>query len=144
MVGHVAVTAIDPDRAASYSKRVIDGLIRKEWGYQGLVITDDLVMGPIYEHGVCTAVTEALNAGADLLLVAYDGQQFYRVFDCALNASADGRLDRAMLQASLNPAERECAVGATSRFAGRSPQPLIPCIRRLGRGGFFRLGVALR
>jgi beta-N-acetylhexosaminidase len=119
MVGHVAVTAIDPDRAASYSKRVIDGLIRKEWGYQGLVITDDLVMGPIYEHGVCTAVTEALNAGADLLLVAYDGQQFYRVFDCALNASADGRLDRAMLQASLTrlnanarSAQRAASLGA--------------------------------
>jgi beta-N-acetylhexosaminidase len=64
MVGHVAVTAIDPDRAASYSKRVIDGLIRKEWGYQGLVITDDLVMGPIYEHGVRTAVTEARSMRA--------------------------------------------------------------------------------
>ena len=76
-------------------------------------------MGPIYEHGVCAAVTEALNAGADLLLVAYDGQQFYRVFDCALNASADSRLDRAMLQASLirlnantRSAQRAASLGA--------------------------------
>ena len=101
MVGHVAVTAIDPDRAASHSKRVIDGVIRHGWGYQGIIVTDDLVMGPIYEHGVCTSVTQALNAGADLLLVAYDGLQFYRIYDCALNASIDGRLDEAMLQASL-------------------------------------------
>ena len=40
-------------------------------------------MGAIYQHDVCTAVVEALNAGVDLLLVAYDGAQFYRVFACA-------------------------------------------------------------
>jgi beta-N-acetylhexosaminidase len=101
MVGHVSVTAIDPGRAASHSKRVIDDLLRKQWGYQGIIITDDLVMGPIYEHGVCAAVTEALNAGVDLLLVAYDGLQFYRMYHCALSASADGKLDEAMLQSSV-------------------------------------------
>ena len=99
MVGHVAVTAIDATRAVS--KRVINDLVRKQWGYQGIIITDDLVMGPIYEHGVCAAVSEALNAGVDLLLVAYDGLQFYRMFHCALSASADGKLDDAMLKGSL-------------------------------------------
>jgi beta-N-acetylhexosaminidase len=101
MVGHVAITAIDSNRAASQSKRVINDLIRNKWGYQGIIITDDLVMGPIYEHGVCTAVVEALNAGVDLLLVAYDGLQFYRMYDCALSASTGGRLDETMLQNSL-------------------------------------------
>jgi beta-N-acetylhexosaminidase len=84
MVGHVAVTAIDSSRAASHSKRIINDLIRNKWGYQGIIITDDLVMGPIYEHGVCAAVVEALNAGVDLLLVAYDGLQFYRIARSAL------------------------------------------------------------
>jgi beta-N-acetylhexosaminidase len=101
MVGHVAVTAIDSNRAASHSRRVVNDLIRKKWGYQGIIITDDLVMGPIYEHGVCIAVVEALNAGVDLLLVAYDGLQFYRMYDCALSASAADRLDETMLQNSL-------------------------------------------
>jgi beta-N-acetylhexosaminidase len=131
MVGHVAVTAIDPDRAASHSRRVIDGLIRNGWGYQGIIITDDLVMGPIYEHGVCTAVTEALNAGVDLLLVAYDGPQFYRIFDCALNTSAAGRLDEAMLQASLarlntktpSSAERAASVAPVSPAADPAHSP---------------------
>jgi len=101
MVGHVAVTAIDSNRAASHSKRVINDLIRNKWGYQGIIITDDLVMGPIYEHGECAAVVEALNAGVDLLLVAYDGLQFYRIYDCALSASAEGRLDETMLRNGL-------------------------------------------
>ena len=66
----------------------------------GVVITDDLVMGAIYNHNVCTAVVEALNAGVDLLLVAFDGSQFYRIFACALDGSRQGKLDAAMLRAS--------------------------------------------
>jgi beta-N-acetylhexosaminidase len=100
MVGHVAVTAIDSTRPASHAKGVIDGLIRKKWGFHGLIVTDDLVMGAISQHGVCTAVVEALNAGVDLLLVAYDGMQYYRMFDCALDASARGGLDIKMLRDS--------------------------------------------
>jgi beta-N-acetylhexosaminidase len=101
MIGHVALAAIDPTRAASHSASVIDGVIRGKWGYEGIVMTDDLVMGPIYQYGVCAAVVEALNAGVDLLLVAYDGLQFYRIYDCALAASAKGEIDRTAMEKSL-------------------------------------------
>jgi len=100
MIGHVALTAVDPDRPASHSKRVVDGIVRKKWNFQGVVMTDDLVMGAIYQRDVCTAVVEALNAGVDLLLVAFDGTQFYRIFACAVAASAEGKLDAAMLRDS--------------------------------------------
>jgi beta-N-acetylhexosaminidase len=100
MVGHVRLTAADPDRAASHSKKVIDGIIRKRWNYQGVIITDDLVMGAIYQHDICTAVVEAINAGVDLLLVAFDGAQFYRIFACASAAVGQAKLDTTMLGAS--------------------------------------------
>jgi beta-N-acetylhexosaminidase len=100
MVGHVAVSAIDPERPASHSKRVIDDLIRSKWGFQGIIVTDDLDMGAIDQHNICTAVVEALNAGVDLLLVAYDGIQYYRLFNCALTANSRGQLDEAMLRKS--------------------------------------------
>lgn len=100
MIGHVTLTAVDPDRAASHSRLVVDGIIRKKWNYQGVVMTDDLVMGAIYQHNVCTAVVEALNAGVDLLLVAFDGTQFYRIFTCASDAFAQGKLDAATLRES--------------------------------------------
>ncbi|MDN3275872.1 glycoside hydrolase family 3 N-terminal domain-containing protein [Frankia sp. RB7] len=106
MVGHITLTAVDPDHAASHSKRVVDGIIRDKWGYQGLVMTDDLVMGAIYQHDVCKAVVEAINASVDLLLVAYDGAQFYRIFGCALDGSRQGKLDAAMLRASAARLER--------------------------------------
>jgi len=100
MIGHVNLTAIDPDRPASHSKAVVDGLIRKQWNYQGVIITDDLVMGAIYGHDVCTAVVEALNAGVDSLLVAYDGAQFYRILACASRGGGAGKLDLATLHES--------------------------------------------
>jgi beta-N-acetylhexosaminidase len=106
MVGHVTLTAVDPDRAASHSKRVVQGIIRDKWNYQGVVMTDDLVMGAIYQHDVWKAVVEAINAGVDLLLVAYDGAQFYRIFTCALDGSRQGKLDAAMLRASEARLER--------------------------------------
>jgi len=93
MVGHVIVDAIDPERPASHSKAVLEGLIRGRWNYQGVIVTDDLVMGAIYGHDLCKAVVEALNGGADLLLVAYDGTQFHRVLACAKQALAEGQLD---------------------------------------------------
>jgi beta-N-acetylhexosaminidase len=99
MVGHVTLTAVDPDRPASHSKRVIDGMVRQKWNYQGVVITDDLIMGAVYTH-LCTAVVEGLNAGVDLLLVAYDGSQFYRAFDCASDALKRHELDIAAVHDS--------------------------------------------
>lgn len=113
MVGHVAVTAIDAGRAASHSRGVVTDLIRSKWGFEGIIVTDDLAMGPIYQYGVCAAVVEALNAGVDLLLVAYDGLQFYRVFDCALTASARGRIDVvAMANSIARLNARNTSVGA--------------------------------
>jgi beta-N-acetylhexosaminidase len=100
MIGHVNLTAVDPGRPASHSKAVIDGIIRKKWNYQGVIITDDLVMGAVYGHNICTAVVEALNAGVDLLLVAFDGAQFYRIFACAADAAGQNKLDPEMLRAS--------------------------------------------
>lgn len=126
MVGHVTLTAVDPDRAASHSKRVVDGIVRGTWGYQGMVMTDDLVMGAIYQNDVCKAVVEAINAGVDLLLVAYDGKQFYRVFACALEGARQGRLDAAMLRASAArleksiPAAQAQTVSRAVSAAGRN------------------------
>ena len=100
MIGHVTLRAVDPDRPASHSKRVVSGIIRQKWNYQGVIVTDDLVMGAIYNHNICTAVVEALNASVDLLLVAFDGSQFYRIFACASAAFSEGKLDTATLRDS--------------------------------------------
>ncbi|MBK3777246.1 glycoside hydrolase family 3 protein [Azospirillum brasilense] len=109
MVGHVILSAVDPDRPASHSHRVVDGVIRRDWGYDGLIVTDDLVMTPVYQYGLCRAVEEALNAGVDLLLIAFDGAQFYRAMACAMDAAKHGDLNPATLAASRERLDRSSA-----------------------------------
>jgi beta-N-acetylhexosaminidase len=86
MLGHVTLTALDPERAASHSPAIIDGLLRERWGYDGLLVTDDLNMGAVYNLGIGRVAGEALAAGADLVLVSYDPRQVYRAIFCAAQA----------------------------------------------------------
>jgi hypothetical protein len=55
-------------------------------------------MGAIYHHDICRTIVEVLNASVDLVLAAYDGSQFYRIFRCASDAFSHERLDAAMLR----------------------------------------------
>ncbi len=118
MVGHAAVNAVDPGIPASHSKRLIDGLVRGTWGYQGLIMSDDMVMGAVYQHGLCHATVASLNAGLDLLLVAYDGAQYFRIFECALTAAAQGKLDEGMLLKS--DARLDARSKSSERFTAQS------------------------
>ena len=122
MVGHVILGAVDPERPASHSPKVIDGIIRRRWGFGGVIVTDDLTMPTVLHHGFCTAVVEALDAGADLLLLSFDGQQYYRAMDCALDALRGGRLDRAVLVRSR---------GRLEANASRSADLLAPAADRV-------------
>lgn len=121
MIGHVSLTAVDPSRPASHSKAVIDGIIRKKWNYRGVIITDDLVMGAVNGRNICTAVVEALNAGADLLLVAFDSEQFYRIFACASDAARENKLDSEMLRDSDARLEKNFPRAAVSTPADARP-----------------------
>ncbi len=71
MTAHVFHRDLDPDWPATLSEKMINGLLRTEIGYQGVVISDDLGMKAIADHyGFETAVERALNAGVDILLIA--------------------------------------------------------------------------
>ncbi|HUO55132.1 MAG TPA: glycoside hydrolase family 3 N-terminal domain-containing protein [Rhodoblastus sp.] len=100
MVGHVVVDALDPERPASQSKPVVDGLLREKWGFGGLIVTDDLNMGAVFHHDLCSGVVASLNAGVDLLLVSYDGRQYYPMMRCVLAADAKGAIDQPAMQRS--------------------------------------------
>ncbi len=100
MASHAIIDAVDPLHPASQSKAAISGLLRGEWGFEGLVVTDDLDMGAVYRHDICSGVVASLNAGVDLLLVSYDGRQYYPLMECVLAADAKGQIDRQMLVVS--------------------------------------------
>lgn len=68
MTSHIIVEAIDPGVPATFSRRILTELLRDEWGFQGVVVTDALDMaGASAERGMPAAAVAALRAGADLL-----------------------------------------------------------------------------
>jgi beta-N-acetylhexosaminidase len=70
MTAHVVFAALDDARPATLSPAVIEGLLRGELGYRGVVISDDLEMNAIVGHyGVCEAAEQAIAAGCDTLLI---------------------------------------------------------------------------
>lgn len=100
MLGHVTLAAIDPIRAASHSAAVVGGLLRTEWDYDGVLITDDLNMGAVYDLGIGRVASEALAAGVDLVLVSYDPRQVYRAVYAAAQALERGEIPLSRLQQS--------------------------------------------
>ena len=71
MTAHIFAAQLDPDVPATLSASVINGLLRGELGFTGVVISDDLQMGAIRDQfGYEDAVRRALLAGVDLLLIA--------------------------------------------------------------------------
>lgn len=69
MTAHIVYPLIDPDHPATLSARILGGILREEWGYDGVVITDALMMKAIADrYGYARAAELAINAGADLIL----------------------------------------------------------------------------
>jgi beta-N-acetylhexosaminidase len=70
MSGHLAFPAITGgNEPASLSYRMIQGLLRERMGYDGLVITDDLMMnGAASSGGLADTCERAIRAGNDILM----------------------------------------------------------------------------
>ena len=73
MTAHLQIPALDPDRPATLSPRILTQLLRQEMGFQGLIVTDALVMSAIADrYGSNEASVMAVEAGADILLMPVD------------------------------------------------------------------------
>ena len=101
MLGHIKLAELDEHYPASFSPAVIR-FLRDKWQYQGLLITDDFSMFPVYGSrlGIGKAALQALNSGVDLILLAYDYRLFYPVMYQLLQAYQNGTLDIKQLKQS--------------------------------------------
>jgi len=70
MTAHVLVPALDEERPASLSKRIITDLLRRELQYGGVILSDDLEMKAIASgYQVPEAAVMAIEAGCDGALI---------------------------------------------------------------------------
>jgi beta-N-acetylhexosaminidase len=82
MLAHIRYTAIDPQWPASLSRQVVQDLLRKQLGYEGVVITDDLDMGAIIRHYSDAQLLERIvRAGVDIALICHKGPRRDRALD---------------------------------------------------------------
>ncbi len=65
MIGHLYIPELD-SKPASLSKKIIDDLLKKELGFEGLILTDALNMNALKDWG--DIPTNCINADADILL----------------------------------------------------------------------------
>lgn len=106
MVAHVINGQIDPDRPASLSALTIDGLLRDDIGFDGVVVSDDLQMGAITQQwGFEDALRLAVQAGADLLtygnnLDTFDADVGRRAYDALLGHVRSGAISEDRVAAS--------------------------------------------
>jgi beta-N-acetylhexosaminidase len=105
MTAHIVNRRLDPHDPATLSPAILDGLLRKRLGYQGVVISDDLQMGAIAaEYGFARAIRKALDAGVDILLFAnnsvYDEKVATRAATLILDMVESGAISPERIEAS--------------------------------------------
>jgi beta-N-acetylhexosaminidase len=105
MVGHIDVRAVDPGRPSTVSRKVVRGMLRRDLGFDGLVVTDAMNMAAVadrYSSG--EAAVRALEAGNDVVLMPPSPAA---AREGIIDAVRSGRLSRTRLEQA---AARQIAV----------------------------------
>ncbi|MEA3280303.1 MAG: glycoside hydrolase family 3 N-terminal domain-containing protein, partial [Thermodesulfobacteriota bacterium] len=87
MLSHIFYKKIDPKWPASLSNRIAKDLLRKQMGFNGIVMTDDLNMGAIKKnYDIKTIIQRMLSADIDIALICHKGPDIEGAFYEILNA----------------------------------------------------------
>lgn len=99
MSAHLVIKSWDTEKPATLSHQILIGQLREKLGFNGLIVTDALVMGAIAnEYGPNEAPILALEAGADILLMPLDPA---KAIKAVCDAVAAGRISPARIRASV-------------------------------------------
>jgi beta-N-acetylhexosaminidase len=103
MTAHLALPAVTgrEDLASTLSPAVLQGLLRKELGFEGVIVSDAMDMKAIQQgEGLGEEAVRAAEAGCDLLLLTADPAAHERVYKGLSQAVKAGRLESAEVLAS--------------------------------------------
>ena len=102
MTAHIVYPALDPQYPATMSRRILTDLLRAEWQYRGVVITDGMDMQAIAgRFGVAKAAVLALEAGADMVMALGTRATQQQTLDALSAAIAAGHIAADDLHARL-------------------------------------------
>ena len=102
MVTHVIVNAIDPTMPATLSPKLVNGVLRGQLGYDGVVMTDSLYMqGIAIRYNLPEAGVLSVIAGDDLLEGAFDTSSMAGMITALKAAISSGRISVARIDQSV-------------------------------------------
>jgi beta-N-acetylhexosaminidase len=108
MVGHAYYPALgsglDDERPlpASLSPRVVSGLLRRKFGYQGVIVTDDLTLGAVHTVGLTSDIfLQAFEAGNDMMIFSQSTPLVEHGFHTMVRATRQSEALRARVDASV-------------------------------------------
>jgi len=104
MLSHILYEKIDPRWPASLSPTIAKDLLRRQMGYRGVSMTDDLDMGAIVRHfDIRTVIRQIVAAEIDFALICHKGPRIQEGWDAMLaQTRQDPGLGRASVQRILN------------------------------------------
>lgn len=130
MVAHLLVRELDDALPATLSPQIVDGLLREDLGFDGVVFTDDLTMGAISNTwGIGEAAVMAVEAGCDVLLVCHGRDNLAAAREALLDAVNSGRISAQRLDESVSRILRlklDCALNNDP-----VPQPDVEALNAL-------------
>ena len=103
MTAHVHYPALDAVASATLSRPILTDLLRKELGFEGVTLTDDMEMRAILDHDtIGEASVRSLQAGADMILVCHQRESQAKVVHAIEQALDRDELSLDILQTSAN------------------------------------------
>lgn len=70
MTSHVLYSQLDPEYPATLSSRILNGILREKYGFQGVIVSDGIAMGALSNnYDVTETLKLSFRAGIDLILV---------------------------------------------------------------------------
>jgi beta-N-acetylhexosaminidase len=135
MTAHVFMPALDPERPATLSRRIVFDLLRDELNFEGVILSDDLEMKAIaLTYTVPSAAVLAIGAGCDgILICSGDHGTQSAALEALIYAVESGDLPFARVDDALARHRRAKERFLTARVASR-PLQGSRLRQRLGRG----------
>lgn len=93
MISHILFPLIDDEYPASISNTIIQGILREDLGFNGVVISDDMTMGAIINNfSLEEASMNFLKAGGDIILIGHNSENTSLVIKRIKNAIIEGEI----------------------------------------------------
>ena len=103
MVSTASYPTLGAKKPAAFSPTIVKNMLRGQFGFDGVVITDDLEGGAVTSSlPPVVAATSALKAGDDMLLYAKNANASQKAFGALVREVKSGQLDRAVVQSAYN------------------------------------------